>query len=141
MPSGVHHVSCFSADNSIPAFLSEVVGLSEFDRFTGPPEVGSTMFSWPADNPGVSGARYGAGPNGLVEVITVPSSLSATVRPGFGFVTFTVKDLEARLEECRRRGFAVGDVGRFSPRDDLALAAAIVTVGGMHFELATYESR
>jgi hypothetical protein len=67
--------------------------------------------------------------------------LIGTVDTGFGFVTFTVKDLDARLEQCRRLGFAIGAVGRFSPRDDLSLAASMVTVGGMRFELATYEPR
>ena len=141
MPSGVHHVSCFSADGAIPLFLQEVVGLREFDRFAGPAEVASKMFAWPAENPGVQGARYGAGPNGLVEVISIPPALGGSVDPGFGFVTFTVKDLDARLAQCRHLGFDVGNVGRFSPRDDLALAAAIVAVGGMRFELATYEPR
>lgn len=141
MGSGVHHVSCFADDESVSVFLQRVVGLSVFDRFAAPPAVTSSMFGWPADNPGSVGARYGAGPNGLVEVMSIPAELKGTVTPGLGFATFTVKDLEACLDDCRRLGFDVGAVGRFDPTAEVGLAAALVTVGGVVFELVRYERK
>jgi len=98
MGSGVHHVSCFADDESVSVFLQQVLGLSVYDRFNAPQAVTASMFGWPADNPGSVGARYGAGPNGLVEVMSIPAELKGTVTPGLGFATFTVKDLEARLD-------------------------------------------
>ena len=141
MASGIHHVSCFSEDESVATFLQQVVGLGVFDRFHAPSDVAATMFSWPEGNPGAEGARFGAGPNGLVEVISIPDDLKGTVAPGLGFATFTVKDLDARLDQCRRLGFQVGPVGGFNPKEDIGLAAAMVVVGGVRFELVTYERR
>ena len=141
MASGIHHVSCFSDDGSVPTFLQKVVGLSPYDRFTAPGPVMTAMFGWPEAAPAASGERFGAGPNGLVEVISVPNELKGTVAPGLSFVTFTVRDLEARLEQCRRLGFDVGGISRFNPTDQVGLATAVVRVGGVTFELAQYEHR
>jgi hypothetical protein len=141
LASGIHHVSCCSHDESVATFLTKVVGLAPYDRFTAPGSVMASMFGWPSSAPEISGQRYGAGPNGLVEVLSVPAEVRDAVAPGVSFVTFTVRDLEARLEECRRLGFEVGAVGRFDPTDQVGLAAAVVQVGGVKFELAQYQRR
>lgn len=141
MASGIHHVSCFAGDDSVPTFLRDVLGLEVFDRFAAPPEVTASMFRWPEKNPGAEGARFGHGPNGLVEVMTIPEELKDKVTPGLAFVTFTVKDLQASLEHCRRLGFEVGPVGKFDPSEAIGLSAAIVSVGGVPFELVQYSPR
>ncbi len=81
----------------------------------------------------------GQGPGGLVEVIEIPKALRGTVEPGFALASFSIPDLEARVDLCRARGIEVSDPIR-TKNEVLDLSGSVAKVGGLAFELLRFEA-
>jgi hypothetical protein len=141
MPSAAHHVSCVTYQNdAVMAFLHDVLGLQTLDRMLFPHDVTSRFLGWPDTNPGAVASMVGTGGKGLIEVVQAPEAVNEHVAPGTALITFAVPDLEARLDEARRRGFHSTPIHNFNVNDDLNVDMAIVAAGDLRFELIRYNT-
>jgi catechol 2,3-dioxygenase-like lactoylglutathione lyase family enzyme len=140
MPTGAHHVSCVSADSeSILAFLRGVVGLDVVDRMNLPADVTAPFLGWPEGHPGEA-TMLGTGSKGLIEIVALPEPLAGQIRPGLALITFAVPDLEERVAAALDAGYQVSDIHTFKVNDAIEVAMAVVTVGGVSFELIRYNT-
>ena len=102
-----HHIACVTDDpDAVIGFLTDVIGLELTGRLHAPGDATSTILGWP-ENDGAQGWMLGQGPGGLVEVIEIPEALRDRVQPGFALASFSIPDLEDRVEQrprARRRG-------------------------------------
>lgn len=140
MPTGLHHVSCVTAESdSVLAFLRSVMGLEALDRMNLPAEVTAPFLGWPTGHP-ADATMVGAGSRGLIEVVALPQDLAEQIRPGLALITFAVTDLEDRVAAAIQAGYQVSDIRTFKVNDAIEVSMAVVTVGGLSFELIRYNT-
>lgn len=139
MMSSHHAVVVTDDESAVLKFLDGVLGLPMQSEVSLPGPQTTSLLGWPAGNAGAGGVLVGSGPAGLVEVVSLPPALSGVVQPGIAMLSFAVRDLVGAVARCRTIGLAVGDITRVRARG-VDVSAAVVTAGGIRFELVRFES-
>ncbi|HUR09140.1 MAG TPA: hypothetical protein VM347_41830 [Nonomuraea sp.] len=104
-----------------------------------PAEITGPFLGWPTGH-SAAATMVGTGSKGLIEVVTLPESLPPQIQPGLALITFAVTDLEERVAAAVEAGFHVSDIRTFKVNDAIEVSMAVVTVGGVSFELIRYNT-
>jgi catechol 2,3-dioxygenase-like lactoylglutathione lyase family enzyme len=136
MPRAVHHVVLSTdAPDAVRGFLTDLLGMPAGPSIDADLPLAGDILGWPG--PGEGGGLhtdfFGAdGGMGQIEVAEIPERLRDQVGPGVSVVSFLVRDLSALLARCAERGI---EAARFESTNPVPMAGAVVTVGGIRFEL------
>lgn len=135
MPRAVHHVVLSTdAPDALREFLADLLTLPKGQSIDAELPLGGRILGWPASDSGrLHTDFYGdASVMGQVEVAEIPEQLRDQVRPGISVLSFLVRDLDAMLRRCAEHGI---EAETFDSMNPVPMLGAIVTVGGIRFEL------
>jgi hypothetical protein len=135
-PSGVHHVSVQTdRPEEIRTLLQVVLGQERSDELD--VSASSTrLLQW--SPPTATVARfYGAGSIGAIEVVEIPADQRGRECSRPLMPTYAVRDVVGAVELCRRLGLEVTGPVEAVNRES-GLLAAVVTAGGVRFELVQF---
>ena len=139
MPRSIYHLPAVTAEpERVVGFLRDVIGMPENRRVHVSAAIPARTLGWPASAPDTTATLMGEG-RGLVEVFAIPDALVGSVAPGFKLATFLTPNVEERAKLCVDLGYSVEEPRRVQT-DDIDVTVAIVSVGGLMFEMLRYES-
>jgi catechol 2,3-dioxygenase-like lactoylglutathione lyase family enzyme len=138
MPKGIFHVVLLTDDlEGTIRFLTEVCGIAPVKRYLPAADQLAATFGWPVETGTTEAAIVGQGP-GMLEIISIPPSLRATVEPGVRLLAVATTDVEGRAEAARAAGFEPGGLQKAKVAGGGDITIVPVKVGGVGFELVRF---